>query len=341
MKACLIAALLLLASCSQWEDTGEYIYVGRAGADMPVWIRGNVDSGKFIITLHGGPGYTGHAFVFSDGFRMLEEDYAIVYWDQRASGLSQGNPSQSTFTVEEFVADTDGVISVIQRKYGVDRFVLYGHSWGGNLALAYMVLGAQVDEVAAFIAHAGSHNEFFSIQESRTWILDRIDRYIADGDRVGFWEEARRWYEARPTFPPSQPEHYLYLNESDAYYFDPETEAEWPGTTLAFRSPFTVGWLTDPADRGDILAQRLLDDFDYTDEMATITSPALILSGAEDGTVPPSVAELTHSLLGTPIEDRRLLIVDEVAHTLHEEKPEVFYDAVSDIVETYLTPTLE
>lgn len=330
----LLLGLASVGGCGPWMTEGDYYYVRRNGAELPVWVRGNIDSGVFIVTLHGGPGHAGHEFVTSKGFPMLEDDYAVVYWDQRASGMSQGNPSPDTFTVDEFVADTDAVVSVVREIYGFDEFFLLGHSWGGDLGIAYMVDGEQRDLVAGFIPYAGAHEEVFAAQESRTWVMQRIDETIADDIDADYWREVQEIYEAHPVIQPSTPWHYLYAGALGAYYYDESTYEPPNKVELAFNSPFSMSYFQNMS-RSLRLSQALLDDFDYRDRMHEITTPSLVLGGERDGVVTVSVTEELHALLGTPETDKSLVIFPGVAHSCHDEDPQRFVGEVSQFVERY------
>jgi len=60
MKKLLWVALLAinLFACekSEFLSEGNYYFVRHKGAAMPVWVKGNLESGVFLITVHGGPG---------------------------------------------------------------------------------------------------------------------------------------------------------------------------------------------------------------------------------------------------------------------------------------------
>ncbi|MCF6241853.1 MAG: alpha/beta hydrolase, partial [Bacteroidales bacterium] len=112
---------LIFFSCSKQEDLyklNETIYVRNDGADMPVYIRGNITSKIIILIVHGGPG--GNGLEYRDGFWTvdLEKKYAMAYWDQRGQGMSQGHYNQSDVTISKMVEDMDAVIKVLKAKYG-------------------------------------------------------------------------------------------------------------------------------------------------------------------------------------------------------------------------------
>ena len=74
---------------------------------MPVFVEGNLNSNTFIILLHGGPGGDSHTYntgitYFSD---QMEEEFVMVYYDQRGSGTSMGNYKKSDLTMEQYIED--------------------------------------------------------------------------------------------------------------------------------------------------------------------------------------------------------------------------------------------
>jgi hypothetical protein len=75
LTAVLLFAFFGSGCASSGYTEGDYFFVKRLGAFMPVWVRGNVDSGVMIVFSHGGPGDTSqyaHKFGF---FRELEKRY--------------------------------------------------------------------------------------------------------------------------------------------------------------------------------------------------------------------------------------------------------------------------
>jgi proline iminopeptidase len=84
-----------------------------------------------IIVLHGGPGADFRSLL---ALQALSDQYHVVFYDQRGSGLSQ-RFRQDTLTVATHVSDLDAMIA----EYGQGKPVtLIGHSWGAILAAAYM-----------------------------------------------------------------------------------------------------------------------------------------------------------------------------------------------------------
>ena len=131
----LYMSLLLFISCSQddLDDLNDTLYIRHKGADMPAHIYGNASEKVFMILLHGGPGDSGLAYRFGTMKSRIEKSCAVVYFDQRGSGMSQGRFSENDFNIDVMAEDVMALVKVIQHKYGYDsRFFLMGHSWGGT-----------------------------------------------------------------------------------------------------------------------------------------------------------------------------------------------------------------
>ena len=86
--------------------------------------------GKPVVLLHGGPGGG-----CSDKMRRFHdpEKYRIVLFDQRGSGRSTPHADLVDNTTWHLVED----IETLRVKLGIDRWQVFGGSWGSTLALAY------------------------------------------------------------------------------------------------------------------------------------------------------------------------------------------------------------
>jgi proline iminopeptidase len=92
-------------------------------------------NGKPAVVLHGGPGSG-----CTSGLRRYfdPEAYRIVLFDQRGAGRSvphagDASVDLSTNTTHHLIAD----IERLREHLGVERWLVFGGSWGATLALAY------------------------------------------------------------------------------------------------------------------------------------------------------------------------------------------------------------
>jgi len=87
-------------------------------------------AGKPVVLLHGGPGAG-----CSVKMRRFHDPakYRIVLFDQRGSGRSTPHADLVDNTTWHLVADTEA----LRAKLGIERWQVFGGSWGSTLALAY------------------------------------------------------------------------------------------------------------------------------------------------------------------------------------------------------------
>ena len=86
--------------------------------------------GKPVVFLHGGPG--GGTDAKMRRF-FNPKKYRIVLFDQRGCGKSKPAASLEDNTTWHLVSD----IEAVREKLGIDKWQVFGGSWGSTLALAY------------------------------------------------------------------------------------------------------------------------------------------------------------------------------------------------------------
>ena len=92
---------------------------------------GNPD-GKPLIFLHGGPG-GGIEPIYRQYFNP--EKWRIIIFDQRGCGKSTPNAEINENTTWDLVSDIEKI-----RKYlKIDKWVVFGGSWGSTLSLSYAI----------------------------------------------------------------------------------------------------------------------------------------------------------------------------------------------------------
>lgn len=100
------------------------------GYELNAWTTG--EGAGVLLGLHGGPGGEGGAYL-APLHRLAGPGRRVVTYDQLATGGSQVPPGDYPWSLERAVAD----VEAIRAQLDVDRLDLFGHSWGGMLALQY------------------------------------------------------------------------------------------------------------------------------------------------------------------------------------------------------------
>jgi len=116
--------------------------------------------GTPVVFLHGGPGAG-----VRDTDRMLFADHSglAVFPDQRGAGRSRPSAAIEQNTTADLVADLES----LREHLGIDRWVVFGGSWGSTLALHYAI--AHPARVLALIVHG----VFLCSQQEFRWFYGR------------------------------------------------------------------------------------------------------------------------------------------------------------------------
>jgi proline iminopeptidase len=104
----------------------------RLTSGHEVWVKQVGVGAVPVLTLHGGPGFPHYYLECLEDF-LPRDRIRFWYYDQLGCGFSDRPDDPSLWTIDRFRDEVEQVRSAL----GIDRFVLYGHSWGGMLAIEY------------------------------------------------------------------------------------------------------------------------------------------------------------------------------------------------------------
>ncbi len=121
----------------------QYVLIG--GIKQWVTINGESCLNPIVLVVHGGPGNP-LSLYHESLFQAWEDEFTIVHWDQRGAGKTyEANQTVGELTPERLtntklsmallVSDGLEVTDYIRKKFGQDKIIISGTSWGSVLAL--------------------------------------------------------------------------------------------------------------------------------------------------------------------------------------------------------------
>lgn len=256
--------------------------------------------GPLTVVLHGGPG--AHHDYLLPQYDRLATRRALFYYDQRGGGRSPV-PRETPAGWQEHVAD----LEAIRGKLGLERLTLCGYSWGGLLAVLYLLEHPQRVERLALVSPAS---------------------ITATGRRAFEAEFARRM--SAPEIRDARDE----LRSSDLAGRDPDAYRR-----RAFELS-VAGYFRDPRDAAHLTPFRVtartqdavwtsLGEYDLTSRLAALESrpPTLVLHGAYDP-IPIAGSRTLAGLLGGEMVEL------PVGHCPHVEATADFVKALDRFLPT-------
>ncbi len=102
-----------------------------------------------VLFLHGGPGQSEGHFVYKT--RPIQQNYNLVYYDQRGAGKTQtkSKTKPQDITLEKLIDDLRATVQYVSKRYANSKIVLLGHSWGSILGIEYIKRYAET--VSAYV----------------------------------------------------------------------------------------------------------------------------------------------------------------------------------------------
>lgn len=267
------------------------------GNELEVEVFGP-DDAPVMITHHGAPGLGSRAEPRTT-FRPFSDEFRVIVFDARGSGVSEGN---GPFTHEQWVADVDA----LREWAGVERFVMAGGSYGGFISMEYAI--RHPERVRALVLRdtsADRENEKAADHNARTSTrvtidLEKLERINTGTVRDN--EDLRDcWAEILP----------LYDHVYDPAKVVEKVEAT-PYRFEAHNFAFAVN----------------MPNYDIKAQLHKITCPTLVTVGRDDWITPVASSEVIASL----IPDARLVVFEKSGHSPQTEEAELWRKVVRDFL---------
>jgi proline iminopeptidase len=255
-----------------------------------------------LLLLHGGPGM-GHDYLLP--LAALAEDRAVIFYDQLGCGRSNIPADTSLYTIEHFAAEVDAV----RRELGLDRIVLYGHSWGGALAVEYMTSTPRAG-VEKLILAGG-----FAGTKQANAEMEKLVRKLPEGETLLALDRAGE---------TGDPQYLRLSGLFNSTYFcrvplTPEAEVSMKYGTASPTAAVLIG-------NGLMIAGNL-KDWNRIKDLDAIPCPTLITTGEFD-----EVGLACQKTLHEGIGNADLIVMKGCSHMTMTEQPEAYNRILRDFI---------
>jgi pimeloyl-ACP methyl ester carboxylesterase len=334
----MLIIFLCIASCQKEKITlskkaQDLFYVENSGAKMAVLVEGNTASKVFVLFVHGGPGGTAIGFQNDEHISStLEVKYAVAYWEQRGSGISQGN-GKLEFNL--YVQDMKKVISVLKHRYGSDcKVFILSHSWGGLIAPGYLTEDTNKNEVKGWINVAGAHNYYMNDSLTRDYLLSYGKEQMRLGNRAEDWKKIVDYSEKNiPNYDYKMSSTYASCAfTAESYISDVYSNNASLSQLFGSKYPFSLSWAASNAgatylsDLGDEIIHK-----EFSSKLNKLTLPVLCITGKYDFTCPKALAQEVMNKISSA--KKKMVILEHSGHICMENEPDAFYMEVTVFIE--------
>jgi proline iminopeptidase len=253
-----------------------------------------------MLMMHGGPGLD-HTY-FLPWFDALCPRMELIYYDHRSNGRSERPQSMAGISHDTWIADADA----LRAHLGHNRIILFGHSYGGVLALEYALKYA--DRLAGLVLCCTAP------------VFDYLDVILENAKARGTSEQLSA----------------LEAVLSGTLQEDAEWQKMWMTYLPLYFKAYdpAVGAAMDEKMAYSVAAQNhanthCLPSFNRLDQLGKIETPTLVISGREDWITPPAQAgERIHARL----PNSESVVFEQSGHFPFIEEEGPFMQLISDWV---------
>lgn len=301
LKAISLVCVIVLISLSACNKPGKpeitKIDIQADDVTLHVRIMGSTEADNLLIGIHGGPGNSSD---YMASLEALQNDgLTTVTYDQRGTGRSS-EPSEG-YALLKYVED----LEAIRKALGHEKVHLFGHSWGGIVAMRYTTI--HPDRVKSIILLGSGPPSVDALRAAQT----NFGRRIAELQQQGVID-----------LPLPSASEELILAILPAYFSDPE-----------FVMPDEIVNMSFDQNVSD-QTFAALGEWDFRAEVSQLQHPVLMLWG-EDDPFGLGMAEATMSAFSSADVD--FITLDACGHYWHE-CPQAFFSEVLAFIEQVSTP---
>jgi pimeloyl-ACP methyl ester carboxylesterase len=334
---------LLIAGCQKEKitissDASEVFYVENAGASMRVLVQGNTSSKIFVLVIHGGPGVSSYFYDTNYIGKNLGDKCAMVYWDQRNAGASQGNINSNKLHLDQMVDDLGKVIEVLKYRYGQDmKLFLLGHSFGGLLLADFITRPGFQNMISGLIDVDGSHNYPLNDTLTRQRLLAEGQYQVAQKKHVREWQPIIDYclsHTGNFNFEESQ-QLEQYANEAENYVDSinhVSIVTEVTRYTIPDKYPLTA-ILSNLLYSEDSNFNKELAVANFSPSLKIVTVPVLVLWGKYDFICPISLGEDFYNRISST--DKRMSVSPRSGHNMILQDKKFFCNEVASFILTH------
>ena len=264
--------------------------------DVPLYVE-VTGHGDPLVLMHGGPGLD---HVSLTPFRELGDRHTVVLYDHRCNGRSMGPPVTS-MTWDNLTADADA----LRERLGFERWAVLGHSFGGHVALEYVLRYPERVSRLVLMDTAGDAR----------WSQENAPDVLAGrGFSAATVAIARRFYTGRVAAKD-------FVRASMRLM--PAYDHRFSFVRMA-REMLGGGWRMKTRPEALIFGGQMMRGWTVMDRLDEIHVPTLVMAGHDDFLFPPE----SQAQLAAGIPDARLRIIERAGHNPQAERPAETLDFV-------------
>jgi proline iminopeptidase len=301
-------APLIMGACGPSPELPDDGFVDVTGGRIAFRVMGP-RTGVPVLVVHGGPGSS--SCIYPSTLTGMAEERPVVMYDQLGTGHSDRITDLERHAVLPRFVDE---ITAIREELELDEIHILGHSWGGTVALEYLLTAAPTGVLSVTLVGP--------LVGTDRWLRDAnaLVSQLSEGS-----QSAIRDAVASEDFTSDA---FAAANTDFLSQFGSRSPGALAGVReCATRPPGDSGLYEYMWGPSEFLSTGTLRDYDRIDRLPELNLPVLFLGGEYDEARPETMREFQALVPGSA-----LTIIRDAGHVSNVDQPEAFNAAVNEFL---------
>jgi proline-specific peptidase len=271
-----------------------------------IWYRRVGNDGIPLLVLHGGPGA---GYDYLEPLDGLATYRPVIFYYQLGCGKSDQPDDRSLWQINRFVVEVD----TVRHALDLEQIHLLGQSWGGWLAIEYMLTHPS-GVVSLVLASTSASIPQYLAETTRlkAELPTEVQAIMEQYESVGDYQH--------PDYENAVGE----FNNRHVCRFDPRPEPFKRTAANIRNNPIVYRTMWGP---NEFVCTGNLKEWERRERLGEIRVPTLITVGRYDE-LTPICAETLHQ----GIHSSQMVIFEESAHVAHLEETEKYLQVVANFL---------
>lgn len=312
------------------NSISEKVWVNINGLEQGMYIQSRDPNNPVLLFMHGGPGMPEY-FLTEQYPTGLENDFTMVWWDQRGAGLSYSpNIPQDTMTVEQYISDAVEVTNYLRNRFHKEKIFLMAQSGGSFFAIQAVQRAPEL-----YYAYIGIAQMVHQLESEKIAYDYMLEQYQARGDT----RMVKKLEAAPPTMTMPLPTAYDRIRDDAMHGIGIGTTRDMK---TVGRGVFIPSWFSKQLTlsekinlwRGKIFCASFLRNevfsTDLREKVIKLDLPTYFFSGKFDYTVNHDLSKVYLAELQAPVKG--FYTFENSAHSPFFEEPDKFRQILQEDV---------
>ncbi len=265
-----------------------------------------------LLILHGGPGSNHNSYEVLDELSVREQR-PIVMYDQIGCGNSYLEGHEELWKADTWLDE----LAMLRKELKLDNLFIMGHSWGGMLAIMYMI-DKKPEGVRGLILSSTLSSVTLWEKETR-----RLTRFLSDSDKKAIEEcEKRKDYSCL--------EYQLALSHYANMFIGSKADKNSPECLRrkSKKGPesYRIAW-----GESEFCPTGNLNTYEYTDRLKDIKVPVLLTSGINDESTPL----INKTMFDAMTSEKKWVLFGNSRHMSYVEENKKYEEEISEFMDQY------